>query len=214
MWPPPLRSPPLWPSVEAALLPSHLSVSRLSHPRPCAGSGHTSQHPGPPRCVHLAEVSGQSRVTATRARASAAGIRGLGDAPHTHTAFPSSPTPLHAEPSALQVTGIWACLCVRRSVRVSCGSGGHVRDRLGCRQGEYALVSSRFTKTAHPVCSPLQPPPSRSGLHGQSRAQIQPPLIHAAPQPTPQPRSMPAQKPYCFSLPASHSARHTVEAAA
>ena len=30
--------------------------------------------------------------------------------------------------------------------------GGHVRDRHRCREGEYALVSSGFTKTAHPAC--------------------------------------------------------------
>ena len=33
-------------------------------------------------------------------------------------------------------------------MRVSCGLGSHVRDK-----GEYTLVSSEFTKTAHPACT-------------------------------------------------------------
>lgn len=58
--------------------------------------------------------------------------------------------------------------------------GGHVRDWHRCLKGEYALASSRFTKTAHPACSPPAPvalgcmsspepkfSPPNSPLHGQ-----------------------------------------------
>lgn len=91
---------------------------------------------------------GQSRVTATRARPSEP--LGSGASEKQHPATPTLPS--SCVPSALQLTGVWACLCVRRSVRVSCGLGGHVRDRHRCHEGEYTLVSSRFTKTAHPAC--------------------------------------------------------------
>ena len=64
-------------------------------------------------------------------------------------------------------------------MRVSCGLGGHVRDRHRCHEGEYALVSSRFTKTAHPACPPGLCPayPSSSGLH---RVHGPPQIFHPA----------------------------------
>lgn len=109
----------------------------------------------PPRCVHPGGgVTGQSRVKATQARMSEP--LGSGALERQHPATPASfPPPGSPMPSALQLIGVWVCLCVRRSVRVSCGLGGHVRDRHRCHKGEYALVSSRFTKTAHPACPPL-----------------------------------------------------------
>lgn len=71
--------------------PSHFSVSRFSHQALHWKRPHCSDVQ--PAWVYAPRVSGQSRMTATRARVSAAGIRGLGDEPPPSTAAPS-PTPL------------------------------------------------------------------------------------------------------------------------
>lgn len=59
-------------------------------------------------------------------------------------------------------------------MRVSCGLGGHVRDRHRCHEGEYALVSSRFTKTAHPACPPACAPHTPAAL-GCTGSTVPPP---------------------------------------
>lgn len=68
---------------------------------------------------------------------------------------------------------------MRRSVRVSCGLGGHVRDRHRCREGEYALVSSGFTKTAHPAC-PLACAPAALGCADRPEYKFSP--LNCAPR--------------------------------
>lgn len=68
---------------------------------------------------------------------------------------------------------------MRRSVRVSCGLGGHVRDRHRCREGEYALVSSGFTKTAHPAC-PLACAPAALGCADRPESKFSP--LNCAPR--------------------------------
>lgn len=126
--------------------------------------------------------------------------------PHTQPSPPPpNPPPCRAERSAgHRRLGVF----VREAISEGVLWLGWPRERPArCREGEYALVSSRFTKTAHPVCSHL---PRRSGLHGQARAQIQPPHPPAI-HPT-------AKKHACSDIlllfvTASHSAWHTVDAA-
>lgn len=75
---------------------------------------------------------------------------------------------------------------------------GRPRERDGheCREGEYTLVSSRFTKTAHPACPPptsLCPSSSRPhGLQSPNRDTPPPPVPRKLS--TPWPRASPAQK--------------------
>lgn len=83
-----------WPSSPPTSQSVALATQALHWKRP-----HCSNVQAPPGCAHLGGVSGQSRITATRARVSAAGIRGLGDElpPPPPQPSLSPPTPLHAE---------------------------------------------------------------------------------------------------------------------
>ena len=137
----PLSSPPPVQSVNRVVTPDlALEAAGVQTFKPLPGCVHTGGH---------GSVESDSNLGW---RVWAAGLRGLGDAapPSSPAPYPP-PYPTGAEPSQA-LHSSQACLCVRRSVRVSCGLGGHVRARHRCREGEYTLVISGFTKTAHPAC--------------------------------------------------------------
>lgn len=186
---PPLLPLPLFcaqPSLPWPLPPLPYPVSHPHHPRPCSGSSLGVQtFTSPWVCAHRA-----ARVSRERRKLGPGCLSRWGQGPRRHgspaTTSPPAPScpphsphppPPHAEPRALQLTGIWACLCATRSVRVSCGLGGHVRDWHRCREGEYALVSSRFTNTAHPACPPSLGSGS-SGLHRVQSPNLAPRTLH------------------------------------
>lgn len=164
--------------------PSPLPSQSPHHPRPCSRSSLGVQtFTSPWVCAHRV-----ARVSRERRKLGPGCLSRWGQGPRRHgspaTTSPPAPScpphsphppPPRAEPRALQLTGVWACLCARRSVRVSCGLGGHVRDWHRCREGEYALVSSRFTNTAHPACPPAWAPAALGCT--ESRAQISPPEL-------------------------------------
>ena len=128
------------------------SQSRGSYPKPLFRKPPwCSNLQAPPRRVR---TGGHGSVERRQLRPESLSRWNQGPPRRQHPAPPPPPTLLPAllGPSRA-LRNSQACLCVRRSVRVSCGLGSHVRDRHRCREGEYTLVSSEFTKTAHPACT-------------------------------------------------------------
>lgn len=159
-------------------LPSPFSVSHSAGLVPEAALVFRPSHPPPRVCAHGGGGgTGQLRVTAAWAWGSEPLGSGASETQHLCHPQPPSllPTPLcQAERSAApRRLGVF----VREAISEGVLWLGRPRERDGhkCREGEYALVSSRFTKTAHPAC----PPPPACALvalgHTDSRAQIETP---------------------------------------
>lgn len=139
----------------------------------------------PPGCVHPGGITGQLRRTATRAGCLSCWDQG----PWRHSTLPPPPFLFPAPPRRAQSSAGHRHLgvCVREAISEGVlWLGGHVRDWPRCREGEYALVSSRFTKTAHPACSP--PAPAALGCTDSPEPKFSPQILH------PLPGGMPAQK--------------------
>lgn len=88
VWPPPPWYPLLWPSsLRPSSPPTSQSVT-CSHPGLVLEAASVFKHSSPPGCVHLGGITGQSRVTATRARVSELLGSGASETQHSPTPHP------------------------------------------------------------------------------------------------------------------------------
>lgn len=157
--PGPAWLPPPWPPFPPFRL---LSQSQCTTPGlvPEAASVFRPSSPPPSPGVCTQGVTGQWQVMAAWAWVSEPLGSGASETQHPCHPQPPSllPTPLRrAERSAApRRLGVF----VREAISEGVLWLGWPRERdwHRCREGEYALVSSRFTKTAHPACSPACAP--------------------------------------------------------